>query len=70
MTVKLMLSGVLAANRPGLVAIHGIYLLLSMTFQKKGLDRILESVVIIFTSVTQPNREKENAAGEKQLRQA
>jgi hypothetical protein len=69
MIVKLMLSGVLAANGTGLVAICGLYALLSITFRQKRLDKIPAYVVIIFTAVTQPNRENENAA-EKQLRQA
>ena len=70
MTVKLILSEVLAANRTGLVAFHSICVLLSITFRQKRLDKIPTYVVIIFTAVTQPNRENENAAGEKQLRQA
>ena len=67
MNVKLMLSGVLAANCTGLVAICGLYALLSITFRQKRLDRIPVYVVIILTAVTQPNRENENAAAEKQL---
>ena len=70
MTVKVMLSGVLAANHIGLVALDRICVLLSITFQQKRLDKILAYVVIIFTATTQLNRENENAAGEKQLRQA
>ena len=60
----------LAANRTGLVAFHCICALLSITFRQKRLDKIPAYVVIIFTAATQPNRENENAAGEKQLRQA
>jgi hypothetical protein len=70
MTVKLMLSGVLAANHIGLVVLDSICVLLSITFRQKRLDKIPAYVVIIFTAATQPNRENENAAGEKQLRQA
>ena len=70
MTVKLMLSGVLAANRTGLVAFHSLCVLLSITFRQKRLDKIPAYVVIIFTAATQSNRQNENAAGEKQLRQA
>jgi len=70
MNVKLILSGVLAANRTGLVAFHSICALFSITFPKKRLDKTPFDVVIIFTAVTQPNRENENAAGQKQLRQA
>jgi hypothetical protein len=68
MTVKLMLSGALAANGTGLVALRSIYELLSITFREKRLDKTPLYVVIIFTSDTQPNRENENVAGEKQLR--
>ncbi|HEY6387913.1 MAG TPA: hypothetical protein VIX91_19730, partial [Candidatus Acidoferrum sp.] len=70
MTVKLMLSGVLAANCTRLAADRQQYLLLSSTFRQKRLDKIPAYVVIIFTAATQSNRENENAAGEKQLRQA
>lgn len=70
MNVKSMLSRVLTANRTGLVAFHSVWLLLSITFQQKRLDKMPLYVVIIFTAGMQPNRENENAAGEKQLRQA
>src|SRR6201981_290558 len=66
MSVKTMLSGVLAASYTGIVACA----LFSITFRKKRLDKTPPYVVIIFTAGTQPNRENENAAGEKQLRQA
>src|SRR6266404_3978602 len=66
-----MSSVVLAANRTRLVAFCYQCPGLSVTFRSKRLDKIPpEFVVIIFTAVTQPNRENENAAGEKQLRQA
>jgi hypothetical protein len=70
MNVRLMLCGGLAVNYAGLV-IHGTLCgLFSITFQKKRLDKTPGYVVITFTVVMQPNRENENAAGEKQLRQA
>jgi len=55
MTVNLMLSGVLTANCTGLVVVRYLCTLLSITFRKKRLDKILGSVVIIFTAATQPN---------------
>ena len=70
MNVKLMLSRVLTANCSGLVASLRIFTLLSITFRQKRLDKILGSVVIILTAARQPNRENQNAAGEKQFRQA
>jgi hypothetical protein len=70
MIVKLMLSGVLAANYTEMGARNDIYATLSITFRKKRLDNTPLCVVIIFTAGTQPNRENENVAGEKQLRQA
>ncbi len=70
MTVKLIMSGVLAVNRTGLVAFHSVCVLLSITFRQKRLDKIPAYVVIIFTAAKQPSRENENATGEKQLRQA
>ena len=70
MNVKLILSGVLAANCIGSVVCYNAGALLSITFRQKRLDKLPAYVVIIFTAATQPNRENENAAGEKQLRQA
>src|SRR5438105_6016300 len=70
MIVKLMLSWVLAVSYTGILACRDICALFSITFQKKRLDKAPQYVVIIFTDGTQPNRENENAAGEKQLRQA
>jgi hypothetical protein len=70
MNVKLMLSGMLAANCTGWISRCRLFALLSMTLQQKRLDKIPLYVVIIFTAAAQPNRENENAAGEKQLRQA
>jgi hypothetical protein len=70
MSVKLMLSGVLAESCTELIAVFGICWLLSNTLQQKRLDKIPVCVVIIFTCVTQPDRENENAAGEEQFRQA
>jgi hypothetical protein len=70
MSVKLMLSGVLAASYTGIVARRDICAPFSITFRKKRLDKTPPYVVIIFTAGTQPNRKNENAAGEKQLRQA
>ena len=40
MNVKSMLSRVLTANRTGLVAFHSVWLLLSITFQQKRLDKM------------------------------
>ena len=40
MNVKLMLSGVLAANCTGLLAVCGLCALLSITLQQKRLDKI------------------------------
>ena len=70
MNVKLMLSGVLAANCTGWISRWRLFALLSITLQQKRLDKIPLYVVIILTAAAQPNRENENAAGEKQLRQA
>src|SRR5260370_25879546 len=70
MNVKLMLSGVLAANYTGLIALYRLWALLSISLQQKRLDKIPAYVVIIFTAARQPNRENENALGEKQLGQA
>jgi hypothetical protein len=70
MNVKLMLSGVLAVSCIGLIAFCGICWLLSITLQQERLDKIPSLVGITFTAITQPDRENENAAGEKQFRQA
>src|SRR3974390_844920 len=70
MNVKLILSRALDVNCARLVAFRGLYWLLSITCQQKRLDKMPVYVVIIFTAATQPDRENENAAGEKQLRQA
>ena len=70
MNVKLMSSRVLATNCRGLVAFLRLFKLLSISFRQKRLDKILGSVVIIFTAARQPNRENQNAAGEKPFRQA
>ena len=70
MNVKLMLSGVLAVSCTGLIAFCGICWLLSITLQQERLDKIPSLVGITFTAITQPDRENENAAGEKQFRQA
>ena len=70
MTVKSMLSWVSTANCIELVGYFYLCPLLSNTFRQKRLDKISGSVVIIFTAVTQPNRENKNAAGENPPRQA
>jgi len=70
MNVKLMLSVMLAASCTGWISRCRLFALLSITLQQKRLDKIPLYVVIIFTAAAQPNRENENAAGEKQLRQA
>jgi len=70
MTVKLMLSGVLAVNYAGLRICRTLYALFSIIFREKRLDKTPCYVVIVFTVVRQPNRENENAPGEKPLRQA
>jgi hypothetical protein len=70
MNVKLMLSGMLAASCTGWISCCRLFALLSITLQQKRLDKIPLYVVIIVTAAAQPNRENENAAGEKQLRQA
>jgi hypothetical protein len=55
MNVKSMLSRVSAADSMGLAAVRNVWLLLSIIFRKKRLDKIPVYVVIIFTPATQPN---------------
>ena len=65
-----MLSGVPVGDRTGLIEYSELCSISSITFRQKGLDKSCVFAVIIFTAATQPDRENENAAGDKQLRQA
>ena len=70
MSVKAMLSGMRVVNCTRVVVFCYVCSLLSITFRHKRIDKTLVYGVIIFTAAAQPNRENENAAGEKQPRQA